>query len=120
MTRDQLPLSDSMLELVARRFRLLGEPRRLRILQVLEHGEQSVTQIVATLEAGQSNISKHLQSLYDAGLLSRRREANSIYYSIADPLVFKLCELVCRGAEQSARAKLSALVAHPVKHTRAK
>ena len=101
-----LPLSDRIIELVARRFRMLGEPVRLRILQVLETGERSVGDVTAELGANQSNISKHLQALYDAGLLNRRREGNSIYYSIADPVVMKLCRLVCRGAEQDARARL--------------
>ena len=113
MVRPAFPLSDQMVELVARRFRMLGEPLRLRILQVLEQGERSVGEIVATLNATQPNISKHLQALYDAGLLGRRREGNSIYYSIADPVVMKLCELVCRGAEENARARLAELTAKP-------
>ena len=109
MGRAALPLSDQMVELVARRFRMLGEPIRLRILQVLERGERSVGDVTEILGATQPNISKHLQALHDAGLLSRRRQGNSIYYSIADPVVFKLCELVCKGAEEHARARLSAI-----------
>ena len=109
MGRLALPLSDQMLELVAHRFRMLGEPIRLRILQVLEQGERSVGDVAEILSASQPNISKHLQALHDAGLLARRREGNSIYYSIADPVVFKLCELVCKGAEEDARVKLSAI-----------
>ena len=92
-----------MVELVARRFRMLGEPQRLRILQVLEGGEKTVNQIVDALAGNQPNISKHLQALSEAGLVSRRREGNSIIYSISDPVVFKLCELVCRSAAKDAR-----------------
>ena len=88
---------------------MLGEPVRLRILQVLEQSERSVGEVTEALRATQPNISKHLQALHDAGLLARRREGNSIYYSIADPVVFKLCKLVCKGAEEDARARLSAL-----------
>ena len=109
MARHVFPLSDQMVELVARRFRMLGEPIRLRMLQVLEQGERTVGEIVTTLNATQSNVSKHLQALNDAGLLNRRREGNSIYYSIADPVVMKLCELVCRGAEVHARTTLAEL-----------
>lgn len=109
MVRRTLPLSDQMVDLVARRFRMLGEPLRLRILQVLEQGEHSVGEVTDALSANQSNISKQLQALHDAGLLTRRREGNSIYYSIADPVVFKLCELVCKGAEEDARTKLSVI-----------
>jgi DNA-binding transcriptional ArsR family regulator len=104
-----LPLSEQMVELVARRFRMLGEPQRLRILQVLEGGEKTVGEIVETLEGNQPNISKHLQALNDAGLVGRRREGNSIFYAIADPVVFKLCELVCRSAIEEARGRLESL-----------
>ena len=99
-----LPLSDKMVDHVARRFRTLGEPFRLRILQTLESGEQTVTQLVDALDANQSNVSKHLQVLFDSGLVGRRRDGNSILYSIADPVVFKLCELVCRSAARTAYA----------------
>ena len=113
MGKSQLALSDQMIELVARRFRMLGEPQRLRILQALEGGQRTVGEIVDAVAANQSNISKHLQSLYDAGIVGRRREGNNIYYSIADAVIFKLCELVCQSATADARAKLAELA--PVK-----
>lgn len=91
-----------MIELVARRFQILGEPCRLRILQTLEDGAMTVNQIVDKLDGNQPNISKHLQILFDAGLVARERSGNSIYYSIADPIVFKLCELVCRSTVRHA------------------
>lgn len=94
-----------MLDLVARRFRTLGEPYRLRMLQELEAGERSVGELVAGLDGNQPNVSKHLQILFDAGLISRRREGTSIFYAISDPMVFKLCALVCSSeAEKSRRA----------------
>jgi DNA-binding transcriptional ArsR family regulator len=86
-----------MIDLVARRFQMLGEPCRLRILGALQHGPMTVTQIVSQLKGNQPNISKHLQILFDAGLVRRERSGNSIFYSIADPVVFRLCELVCRS-----------------------
>ena len=98
-----------MLELVAKRFRLLGEPLRLRILQVLEPGERTVNDIVEALDANQSNVSKHLGILYDGGLVGRRRDGTSMHYFIADPIVFKLCELVCRSAADDAQAIASEL-----------
>ena len=98
-----------MLELVACRFRVMGDPLRLRILQLLEPGEQTVSSIVVRLEANQSNISKHLQILRDGGLVNRRRAGNQIYYSIADPIVFQLCELVCRGAAELVRKQTALL-----------
>lgn len=100
-------LSDKMLDVIAHRFRMLGEPQRLRILQVLESGEHTVGELVTRLQGNQPNVSKHLHALHDAGLVSRRRDGNSILYSMADPVVFRLCELVCRSAAKDARARLS-------------
>jgi DNA-binding transcriptional ArsR family regulator len=101
-----------MIELVARRFQILGEPCRLRILQVLEERPMTVNQIVDALEGNQPNISKHLQILFDAGLVGRERSGNNVLYSIADPVVFKLCELVCRSTvRQASHVQKYALVA---------
>ncbi len=72
-------MTEKMLDLVARRFRTLGEPSRLRILQELEAGEKSVGELVAALDGNQPKISKHLQILSDAGLIGRRREGTSIF-----------------------------------------
>jgi len=99
-----------MLDAVALRFRVLGDTTRLRILQSLEAGKQSVGAITAKLSANQANISKQLQALHSAGLLARERRGNSIFYSVADPAIFKLCDLVCRTTARSARAKYSALL----------
>ena len=96
-------MTDKMLELIARRFRTLGEPLRLRILQELEAGEVSVGDLVDALDGNQPNISKHLQILFDAGLVSRRREGTSIYYAISDPMIFKLCALVCHSESEKSR-----------------
>ena len=101
-----LKLTDTMTEVVAQRFRLLGEPMRLRILQLLEAGERPVGEIVETLKSSQPNISKHLQALCQGGLIRRRREGLNIYYAIADPMVFKLCDLVCQSATEHTRARL--------------
>ena len=100
-------LTEAMTEVVARRFRALGEPMRLRILQTLEDGEKPVSDIVGLLEASQPNISKHLRALFQEGLVNRRRDGLNICYSIADPMVFKLCALICHNAVQQARAQLA-------------
>lgn len=106
-------LSPGMMTLVARRFRLLGEPMRLRIVQALMGGEKSVNEIVEATEATQSNVSKHLQALAEGGLLGRRRDGNTIYYFIADRVVFRLCDLMCASAEKEAKSRLQEL--HPRK-----
>jgi DNA-binding transcriptional ArsR family regulator len=92
------PLTHDAMEKIAGTFRALSEPQRLRILQVLEAGERPVGDIAAAVEGTQSNISRHLQALKQAGLLSRRRDGNSILYAIADPMVFQLFALVCHPA----------------------
>lgn len=115
--KSSLQQSDKMLALIARRFKMLGEPYRLRLLQVLEEGEKTVGDLVVALDGNQPNISKHLQMLHDAGLVSRRREGTSIYYAIADPMVTKLCELVCRSASERAREEYDDLRA-PVRRRR--
>ena len=91
-----------MVELVARRFQVLGEPCRIRILQALQSGPRTVNEIVRDLDGNQPNISKHLQILFDAGLVGRERSGNSVLYCIADPVVFKLCDLVCRSTARQA------------------
>ncbi len=106
-----------MIAMIALRFRMLGEPYRLRLLQTLESGDKTVGEIVKALDGNQPNVSKHLQMLYSAGMVSRRREGNSIYYGIADPLLLKLCELVCRSAAEKAREELDELSALPASGT---
>jgi len=102
-------MSDKMLDLVARRFRTLGEPYRLRILQELEAGEKSVGELVDALDGSQPNVSKHLQILFEAGLIDRRREGTSIFYAISDPMVLKLCAVVCSSEAERSRREFEAL-----------
>lgn len=105
-------IHEKMIDLVARRFQVLGEPCRLRILQTLQGGAMTVNQIVGELDGNQPNISKHLQILFDAGLVGRERSGNTVLYCIADPVVFKLCELVCRStARQASHVHKYAVVA---------
>jgi DNA-binding transcriptional ArsR family regulator len=89
-------LSENMLEVIAQRFRVVGEPMRLRILQLLEPGEQSLNEIVSHLNSSQASVSKHLQALSQGGLISRRRDGLEVFYAIADPFAFRICEFVFR------------------------
>lgn len=105
MAKVSKPLSEDALQLVARRFAVLGEPMRLRILQALMGGEQSVTALVEATGGTQTNISRHLQTLAAAGLVHRRKEGLQVFYAVADPTIFQLCELVCGGLRQSLAAQ---------------
>lgn len=88
------PLRDDELEQVALHFRLLGEPMRLKILQAICKEAHSVNDIVAAVGATQANVSKHLSLLASAGLVTRQKEGQCVYYGIKDELVLRLCELV--------------------------
>ncbi len=103
------PLPDDLVELIARRFRVLGEPMRIRLLDQLREGEATVSELSEALSASQQNISKHLAVLSDAGILGRRKERNHVCYRIVDEGVFTLCEDVCGSVQQQLRT-LSELV----------
>jgi len=102
-------MSWEALQLVAMRFRALGEPIRLRILQILEHGEMPVTELATEVGSTQPNISKHLKVLQDAGLVKKRQVGTSALYSIADEMVFELCEMVCSRLRARLEAQAGAL-----------
>src|SRR5438874_4379759 len=88
-------LSPEAVELIAERFRILGEPIRIRILQELEAGEKNVGELVAAVGSSQPNVSKHLRILQESGIVARRQEGNLVYYAIADLNVLDLCDSVC-------------------------
>ena len=88
-------MSPDALQHVAARFKVLAEPMRLQILQVLEPGELSVGELADAVGSTQPNVSKHLKILQDEGLIARRKAGNTVYYSIADQSVFELCDVVC-------------------------
>ncbi len=104
-------MSSEALELVAARFRAMGEPLRLRILQQLEAGERSVSALAETIGSTQPNVSKHLKVLQDAGLVRRRQQGNSAYYSIGDEMVFELCDMICTRLRDRLEAQVGALSA---------
>jgi DNA-binding transcriptional ArsR family regulator len=91
------PLSPEAIELIASRFRILGEPLRIRILQVLEAGEKNISELVEAVGSTQPNVSKHVRILQEAGVVGRRQEGNSVYCFIADDSVIDLCDAVCES-----------------------
>lgn len=98
-----MPLST--IELIASRFRAMGEPMRLRLLMALQAGERNVTDLVDELSTSQANISKHLRVLQGAGLLDRRKQGLNVYYSIADPKIFDMCQMVCGSLKEQLDAQ---------------
>jgi DNA-binding transcriptional ArsR family regulator len=104
------PLPDDLVELIARRFRVLGEPMRIKLLDRLREGEASVNELAEALGASQQNVSQHLKVLTEVGILGRRKEATFVHYRIVDESVFALCEQVCGSVHDQLRA-LNELVA---------
>ncbi|MCA9744352.1 MAG: helix-turn-helix transcriptional regulator [Deferribacteres bacterium] len=89
-------LPEAFLEKVAQRFKALGDPLRLKLLNNLgEHGEMCVMELVEATGQQQANISKHLAVMTREGLLRRRKSGLKVYYSIDDPSIHGLCLLVC-------------------------
>jgi DNA-binding transcriptional ArsR family regulator len=86
---------DRVFAVVARYFGLLSEPTRLKILHAICQAERSVTAIVAATGATQTNVSRHLALMHQAGVVSRRRDGNSVYYRVADPEFVEICRSVC-------------------------
>ena len=91
------PLPEPLVDLIARRFRVLGEPTRIRLLDLLRDHDATVTELHEALGASQQNVSKHLGVLLQAGIVRRTKEGTSARYAIADDGVFALCEHVCGG-----------------------
>ena len=112
MSAKKKPMPPAVLSHVARRFALLGEPTRLGILQCLMDGELPVNDIVRATGASQANVSRHLKALHDAALVSRRRQGIQVFYGIADPSLFRLCEIVCASLTDKAMAEAQALRRH--------
>jgi DNA-binding transcriptional ArsR family regulator len=91
------PLPDHTIELIARRFPVLADPTRIRLLDRLCRGKATVQDLTETVGSSKQNLSKHLVLLLEAGIVRRRKAGNSAYYAIADESVFDLCEAVCGG-----------------------
>lgn len=108
----QPPVSDEALAMIASWFRTLAEPSRLKILRALESGEQNISQLVAATGLTQANVSRHVQSLADAGMVGRRREGLSVICFISDPGIRDLCDTVCRNLQQRLATKARSLGDH--------
>ena len=93
-TRDGDEL-DEVFASVARYFALLSEPTRLKILHAVCNEERSVSQIVASTGASQTNVSRHLALMHQAGVVSRRREGSAVYYCLVDREFAEICRTVC-------------------------
>lgn len=103
------PIPIDLAELVAVRFRVIGDASRIRILDLLRADELSVAQLTDRLGTSQQNTSQHLGILLNAGIVARRKQGTSALYRVVDQTVYDLCEQVCGGL-QSQLAELQSLV----------
>lgn len=86
--------SQTVYDSLARYFSVLGEPTRLRILHVLCREERCVSDILRETGLAQANVSRHLGLMYQAALVSRRREGNQVFYRVSSPVYLDLCRTV--------------------------
>ncbi len=103
------PLPDPLVELIADRFRVIGEPMRIRLLDRLRDGPATVQELTEAAGATQPNVSRHLNVLHQAGIVAREKQGVYVSYTIADESVFALCELVCGGLRRQLDALDSTL-----------
>jgi DNA-binding transcriptional ArsR family regulator len=95
--REISKMSPDALAYIADFFKVLSEVSRLQIVCCLKSGVKNVTQIMEETGLGQANVSKHLKLLAQAGIVTRTQVGVSVYYEIANPLLFELCDLVCNS-----------------------
>ena len=116
-------LDDNAIDEVARFFSAFAVPMRLKILNALRSGERNVGDLASALGSGQANMSKHLRLLAEAGLIEKSTRGTSAFYRIADPRIYRLCDLVCdqigrRLEKQAAVRKAFIPVARPSRSIR--
>mgnify|MGYP000364265733 CR=1 FL=1 len=87
--------SEQVFTMAADLFRVLSASMRLRVIKSLCDGEKNVSELLAEIDTTQPNMSQHLNTLYTAGVLGKRRDGVQIYYSIANPNFVDLCRAVC-------------------------
>mgnify|MGYP002628317862 CR=1 FL=1 len=91
----ELDKPDAVFDLAAELFRLMSAPMRLKIISCLCDGEQNVSYLLSKINTTQPNMSQHLHTLYQAGVLGKRRDGVQIYYRIIDDRVPAICRSVC-------------------------
>jgi len=82
--------ADPVYVVKAQMFRALGHPIRIRILELLVDGEQSVGQLQAALDIDSSGTSQHLTALRQQRVIESRRAGTNVYYRITDPRVIQM------------------------------
>ncbi|GAB5559757.1 MAG: metalloregulator ArsR/SmtB family transcription factor [Synoicihabitans sp.] len=100
MSKPPRALTEEAINQIARRFAVLAEPMRLKLIHALFDGEKPVNTLVEMVGGTQANVSRHLQQLSTSGVLTRRKAGLQVFYAIGDPSIYALCELVCGSLEK--------------------
>lgn len=101
-------LPDEILVFMAGKFRMLADPTRLAILRELMSAEErNVGQVVTATGGTQANVSKHLKLLAEAGMVARRKEGLNVLYRLDDPVIEKICHLVCETTLNELKAQVA-------------
>lgn len=88
-------MPDRVFDAVAELFALLATPVRLKIISALCQQEKNVSQLLEEIDTTQPNMSRHLATLYRAGVIGRRREGAQVFYRLQSEQVATLCRAVC-------------------------
>lgn len=100
IAQDQpIAVSDAQIEKAAEVFRVMSAPMRLRIISCLCSGEKNVGELLSEIDTTQPNMSQHLNTLYLAGVLDKRREGVQIYYRIVNDNIVNICRAVCKQSD---------------------
>ncbi len=97
--RSDLDRPEEVFDKAADLFRVMSAPMRLKIISCLHDGEQNVSYLLSKINTTQPNMSQHLNTLFQAGVLGRRRDGVQILYRITDDRVAALCRAVCTQVE---------------------
>lgn len=102
-------LSDTQLEEVSRLFGILSESSRLKLLRALMKKPLTVSELMKATGMKQGNVSKHLGVLLNARFVAREREGNFACYSLIDPRIYQLCDLMCARIKDDAKRRIAEL-----------
>ena len=86
---------DAMFEMAAETFRVMSAPMRLKIINCLCDGEKNVGQLLEEIDTTQPNLSQHLNLLYRAGVLAKRKDGTQVIYRVQSEKAVTLCRTVC-------------------------
>lgn len=86
---------EAVFDVVASYFSVMAEPTRLKIMHAICDDEKPVNVIVEELGATQTNVSRHLGLMFRAGVVTKRKDGNQVFYRIADPTMIEICRTVC-------------------------